>query len=154
MELREILLENLRNKYGNLSSASRAVGIERHILQNWADKYSHPNLSHLETISDQTRINACIWIDENFMSVHYHLDYIQQQSLAYHLQINISSLMIETGRRRRDIVLEFNGGYADIMSPDSFDNYRKGKVSNIPLYRLQQLATFFNCKPQKLLEVK
>lgn len=154
MELREILLINLKEQYGDLSLASEKVNVSVFILQNWANNYSHPNLQHLNTISFSSQINGSYWIQEDLIKKSSRLVFTQDKPLSYYFQNNINELMVESGKRRRNLFSIYHDGITDIMSPDTFDDYRFGRTLAVPLYRLEQLGHFFECPPYKLIEVK
>lgn len=154
MELREILLVNLKEQYGNLAIASEKVNVSAFILQNWANNYSYPNLQHLNTISFSSKINGSYWIREDLIKVSNRLVFTQDRPLYYYFQKNINELMINSGKRRRNLFSTYHDGITDIMSPDTFDDYRFGRTLAVPLYRLEELGYFFECSPYKLIEVK
>lgn len=152
MDSTTILLNNLTSFYGNLKIASTNVGLRPSTLYNWSTGHSKPNLAHLEKISQSSQINASYWIQEDFLKVRSQKFFNQQLSLSHYFRINIKKQLIYSGKRRRNIVYDFFDG-ADIMSPDTFDDYQNGKINAVPLFRLDQLGKFFNCPPYKLIEV-
>ena len=152
MSSKYILLANLRSLYGNYDKASKAIGIKLSTIYNWSAGHSDPHLDHLTSISINTQINASHWIEENLISFKHTIRFSQSFPPNYYLKMSIRNLLVSTGKRRRDLVLGYYDG-TDIMSPDTFDDYLSGKITAIPLYRLDQLGHFFNCPAHKLIEV-
>lgn len=153
MDIRKLLLFNLKSKYGNLVVASSYVGVKATTLQNWATGYSNPHLGHLEIISVSSQINASIWIRDDFLELSSKNEFTQEKSLHHYFVTNINYLMASTGKRRRDIEQKCNSG-TETFSLSTFDGYRSGRVTNIPLRRLVELGSFFECDPYKLIEVR
>lgn len=151
MDIRERLLQNLLFKYGSLANASRTLNISYNILQNWSYKASYPNLEHLQLISVNSQINASFWISDNFLILTTSSFFSQSEKLTFYLQMNIQKMMREKGKSRSQLI-KFDK-FQDQMSSYTFDNYRFGRTKRIPLFRLEELAFFFDCKPQKLIEV-
>lgn len=151
MDIRDRLLQNLILKYGNLANASRNLNLSYNILQNWSYKTSYPNLIHLQLISEKSKINASFWISDNFLISTSSSLFSQSEVLTFYVQKNIRKLMREKGIQRNQLIRSYK--FQDCMSAYTFDNYRFGRTSGIPLFRLEELASFFDCKPNKLLEV-
>lgn len=154
LNITQLLIFNLKAKYGNLVAASRHVGISAATLQNWADSKSKPNMTHLNIISNTTKINASLWISENFLVLSSQSEYTETVCLHNYFRVNIDFYLRQTGKRRRDFVNQYNNSFIDSMSPNTFDGYRSGRTVNIPLHRLEELSTFFNCEPNNLIEVR
>lgn len=154
MKITKLLLFNLRAKYGNLVVASSYVGIKASTLQNWANGYSNPHLGHLEIIAQSSKINGSYWIRTNFLNLSHKEEFTQTKRLHDYFVANVNYLMANTGRRRRDFEREYNSNTKDGMSLNTFDGYRAGRITNIPLHRLEELGRFFQCDPYKLIEVK